>query len=164
MALFRRRELWIPLQLGQGGTAANNGYLNIRPFQNVSSAVVAIPSWVRSVELRGIMTAFTTNPVANSFQFSFLQYLTTANVASGDGTGSQGEVLTNVTATQNYNNGSNVYRYYFTSTYAHKFSQGEIDDAQLSGFYSFLMRIKNISGGSLTQTNDNWFGGMAVCY
>ena len=164
MPLLKRRELWIPLQLGQSGTAANNAYLNIRPFQNVNTSVVAIPSWVRSVELRGVMLAFTTNPIANSFQFSFLQYLTTANRAFGDGTGAQGEVLTNVTATQNYNNGSNNYRYYFTSTYAHQFSQAEIDDAQLSGFYSVLMRIKNISGGSLTQTNDNWLGGMAVCY
>ena len=164
MALFRRRELWIPLQLGQSGVAANNGYLNIRPFQNVNSAVGAIPSWVRSVELRGVMLAFTTNPIANSFQFSFIQYLTTANTAFGDGTGAQAEVLTNVTATQNYNNGSNNYRYYLTSTYAHRFSQAEINDAQLSGFYSVLMRIKNISGGTLTQTGDNWLGGMAVCY
>ena len=154
----------MPLQLGQSGTVANNGYLNIRPFQNVNTAQVSIPSWVRCVELRGMMLAFTTNPVANSFQFSFLQYLTAANTAFGDGTGSQGEVLTNVTATQNYNNGSNNYRYYLTSTYAHRFSQAEINDAQLSGFYSVLMRIKNISGGSLTQTSDNWLGGMAVCY
>ena len=164
MPLFKRRELWIPLQLGQSGTAANNGYLNIRPLQNVNTTVVAIPSWVRSVELRGMMLAFTTNPIANSFQFSFTQYLTAANAAFGNAAGSQGEVLTNVAATQNYNNGSNNYRYYFTSTYAHQFSQAEIDDAQLSGFYSVLMRIKNISGGSLTQTGDNWFGGMAVCY
>ena len=164
MPLFKRRELWIPLQLGQSGTAANNGYLNIRPFQNVNTNVVAIPSWVRSVELRGMMLAFTTNPIANSFQFSFTQYLTAANAAFGNAAGSQAEVLTNVTATQNYNNGSNIYRYYFTSTYVHRFSQAEIDDAALSGYYSVLMRIKNISGGSLTQTGDNWLGGMAVCY
>jgi len=164
MPIFRRRELWIPLQLGQSGVVANNAYLNIRPFQNVNTAQVSIPSWVRSVELRGMMLAFTTNPVANSFQFSFLQYLTTANVGFGNASGAQAEVLIDVAATQNYNNGSNNYRYYFTSTYAHRFSQAEIDDAQLSGYYSLLMRIKNISGGSLTQTGDNWFGGIAVCY
>ena len=154
----------MPLQLGQSGTAANNAYFNIRPFQNVNTTMASIPSWVRSVELRGMMLAFTTNPVANSFQFSFTQYLTAANVGFGNAAGSQAEVLTNVAATQNFNNGSNNYRYYLTSTYAHQFSQAEIDDAQLSGFYSVLMRIKNISGGSLTQTGDNWLGGMAVCY
>jgi hypothetical protein len=164
MPIFRRRELWIPLQLGQSGVVANNAYLNIRPFQNVNTTQLSIPSWVRSVELRGMMLAFTTNPLANSFQFSFSQYLTAANAGFGNASGSQAEVLTDVAATQNWNNGSNAFRYYLTSTYAHRFSQAEIDDAQLSGYYSCLMRIKNISGGSLTQTGDNWLGGMAVCY
>ena len=158
----QRREFWLPLQAGQSVAVSNNGYLNLRPFQNVNTTAGPIPSWVRSVEVRGLMVGFTTNPVANTFQFSFLPYITAGNAAFGTPEGS--ETTTSITATQNYNNGSNNYRYIFTSTYQYNFPSASITDAEISGFYSLLIRLKNVTGGNLTTTGDNWFGGMAVCY
>ena len=157
-----RREIWIPLQIQKGGTFANNGYLNLRMFQDVSTAIFSIPSWIRKIQVPSLMTGFTTNPVANSFQISFLPYYTSGNNAWGTPIGS--ETVTTLTATQNYTNSSNQYRYYFTSTYEYELPSDAITDANVTGMFSMLIRFKNTSGGSLTQVTDNWFGGVAVCY
>ena len=163
MPIFRRRELWIPIQMGQGATAANGANFNIRPWQNVNASVSGIPSWVRQVEFRGIMFAFTTNPVALSFQIGIQAYRTAGNAAFGtpDGT----ETLLSTTAVQNFNNGSNNYRHYFTpSTDVFSFSSLAISEAETTGFFSLLCRVKNNSGGSLTTTSDNWFNGILLAY
>jgi hypothetical protein len=163
MALFRRRELWIPIQMGQSVTAANGANFNIRQWQNVNSAASAIPSWVRQVEFRGIMFSFTTNPVALSFQIGMQPYRTAGNVAFGSAADS--EQFLSTTAVQNYNNGSNNYRHYFTpSTDVFSFTATAISDAESTGFFSLLVRVKNNSGGSLTTTSDNWFNGMLLAY
>ena len=162
MALFKRRELWVPMQIGASTARANNSSWALRPFQNVNSAAGSLPSWVRYIEMRGLMTAFTTNPVANTFQWSFLPYSTTVNAAFGTPEGV--ETTASITATQNYNNGSNIYRYYFTSSYVYSFPAASVADAQTSGFYTIIVSLKNVTGGSLTTTSDNWFGGMMVCY
>lgn len=150
------------MQIGQGVLRANNSNWALRPFQNVNSSVISIPNWVTYIEMRGLMAAFTTNPIANTFQWSFQPYDTASNVAFGTPQGS--EILANITATQNYNNGSNQYRYYFTSNYIYTFPSFSIADAAISGFYSILVSLRNTTGGSLTTTSDNWFGGMLVCY
>ena len=149
--------------MGQSVTAANGSNFNIRQWQNVNSAVSAIPSWVRQVEFRGIMFGFTTNPVALSFQIGMQPYRTAGNV--GFGVSAEAEQLLSTTAVQNYNNGSNNYRHYFTpSTNVFSFGSVAISDAETTGFYSLLVRMKNNSGGSLTTTSDNWFNGMLLCY
>jgi len=162
MPLTKRRELWIPLQLGQSVTVANGSNFNIRPWQNVNAAASAIPSWVRYIEVRGLSMAFTTNPVADSFELWFQPYPITLNAGFGtpEGTSTAGSV----TATQNFNNGSNNYRYYFTSNYVFSFSSASINDAAISSFYTLLVALRNTSGGSLTTTSDNWFNGMLLCY
>jgi hypothetical protein len=163
MALFRRRELWIPIQMGLGVTAANGANFNIRPWQNVNSTASAIPSWVRQVEFRGIMFGFTTNPVALSFQIGMQAYRTAGNV--GFGTPSGSEQLLSTTAVQNFNNGSNLYRHYFTpSPDVFTFDSTVISDSEATGFFSLLVRVKNNSGGSLTTSNENWFNGMLLAY
>ena len=163
MALFRRRELWIPIQMGQSVTAANGANFNIRQWQNVNSAASAIPSWVRQIEFRGIMFAFTTNPAALSFQIGMQAYRTAGNV--GFGTPSGSEALLSTTAVQNFNNGSNNYRHYFTpSPDVFTFDSTAISEAETTGFFSLLVRVKNNSGGSLTTTSDNWFNGMLLAY
>ena len=163
MALFKRRELWIPIQMGQSVTAANGANFNIRPWQNVNSAASAIPGWVRQIEFRGIMFAFTTNPVALSFQIGMQAYRTAGNVAFGTPDGS--EQFLSTTAVQNFNNGSNNYRHYFTpSTDVFSFTSVAISEAETTGFFSLLCRVKNNSGGSLTTTSDNWFNGMLLAY
>jgi hypothetical protein len=162
MALFRRRELWIPQQIGQSTARTSGANLALRPFQNVNTTNLSLPSWVRNVEVPSLMLAYTTNPIANTFQFSFLPYRTAANEAFGVPFGS--EVVASCTGTQNYNNGSTNYRYYFTSTYAYSFPDTVVADAQTSGFYNIIISLKQLSGGSLTTTNDNWFGGMVLAY
>ncbi len=163
MALFRRRELWIPVQLGQSATAANGAFFNIRPWQNVNASASGIPNWVRQIEFRGIMFAFTTNPIALSFQIGIQAYQTSANVAFGTPDGSETYLSTNVV--QNYNNGTNNYRHYFQpSPDVFSFSSNAISQAETTGFFSLLCRVKNNSGGSLTTTTDNWFNGMLLAY
>ena len=149
--------------MGQSVTAANGANFNIRPWQNVNSSASAIPSWVRQVEFRGIMVAFTTNPVALSFQIGMQAYRTDGNV--GFGTPDATEQLLSTTAVQNFNNGSNNYRHYFTpSPDVFTFGPVAISEAQTTGFFSLLVRMKNNSGGSLTTTSDNWFNGMLLAY
>ena len=149
--------------MGQGVTAANGANFNIRPWQNVNSAASAIPGWVRQIEFRGIMFAFTTNPVALSFQIGMQSYRTAGNVAFG--TAAESEQFLSTTAVQNFNNGSNNYRHYFTpSTDVFTFGSTSISDAETTGFFSLLVRVKNNSGGSLTTTSDNWFNGMLLAY
>ena len=149
--------------MGQGATAANGANFNIRPWQNVNASASAIPSWVRQVEFRGIMFGFTTNPVALSFQIGMQVYRTAGNAAFGTPDGS--ETLLSTTAVQNYNNGSNNYRHYFTpSPDVFTFGANAISEAETTGFFSLLVRMKNNSGGSLTTTSDNWFNGMLLAY
>lgn len=163
MALFKRRELWIPIQMGQSVTAANGANFNIRPWQNVNSAASAIPGWVRQIEFRGIMFGFTTNPVALSFQIGIQPYRTLGNV--GFGVSASSEQFLSTTVVQNYNNGSNNYRHYFMpSADKFVFDSTSISDAETTGFFSLLCRVKNNSGGSLTTTSDNWFNGMLLGY
>jgi hypothetical protein len=150
------------MQIGASTARTNNSNWALRPFQNVNSTIISIPNWVKFIEMRGLMAAFTTNPVANTFQWSFQPYDTASNVGFGTPQGS--EQLASITATQNYNNGSTNYRYYFTSTYVYSLPSLSIADAGISGFYGIIISLRNTTGGSLTTTSDNWFGGLAVCY
>jgi len=164
MGLFQaipRRELIIPCQMQKSGTFANNGYLSLRMFQDVNTAIFSIPSWIRKIQLPSLMTGFTTNPLTNTFQVSFLPYFTSGNNAFGTPIGS--ETVANLSATQNYTNGSNQFRYFFTSTYEFSLPALAITDAETTGMYSMLIRLKNTTGGSLTQVSDNWFGGVVIC-